>query len=198
MTVLASVVGYLIGSLPTANGLAHLWGVDLRSTGSGNPGTNNARRAGGLPLAVLVLVAELAKGVLAVYVGHQLAGDLGAVLAGVTAAAGNVYNVWYRFEGGKGLAISAGVVLAAWPPAFLIVVGVIIALTILTRSSGIAAIGTFATLIFLSFLWPRTGISAWGIEDTSLYPWLAIGLSVVLFQKHFNDARSAIRRRARR
>lgn len=199
MTFLAPVVGYLIGSLPTANSIALLWGVDLWTAGTGNPGANNARRAGGIALAVAVLAVELVKGVLAVYVGHLLGGDLGAILAGVGAAAGNVYNVWYRFEGGKGLAISAGVVLGAWPAAFPIVVAVIIVVSAITKSSGIGALATIVTLVALGLAWPSFEVTMpWGIDDAGLLPWLAIGLSLVLVQKHWADAGPSLRRLSHR
>jgi glycerol-3-phosphate acyltransferase PlsY len=63
------LVGYLIGSVPTALWLGKLWGVDLRRGGTGNPGANNARRLGGNTLALLVLIVEITKGLLAVVVG---------------------------------------------------------------------------------------------------------------------------------
>jgi glycerol-3-phosphate acyltransferase PlsY len=199
MTFLAPFVGYLIGSLPTANSIARLWGVDLRTSGTGNPGTNNARRAGGTSLAIAVLAVELGKGVLAVYVGQLIGGDLGMVLAGIGASAGNVYNVWYRFEGGKGLAISAGVVLGAWPTAFLIVVAVVIFVTAITRSSGIGALAAIATLVALGFAWPSFEVTMpWGIDDADLLRWLAIGMALVLVQKHWADARPNFRRLLRR
>ena len=69
MIGLAAITGYLIGSVPTAVWLGKLWGVDLRRGGTGNPGANNARRLGGLPLAFLVLVVEMAKGMTAVAAG---------------------------------------------------------------------------------------------------------------------------------
>src|SRR3970282_2392782 len=142
MTVVAAALaGYLIGSLPTANSLAGLWGVNLRTSGSGNPGANNARRLAGLTPFFLILGVEMGKGVLAVLVGHSLAGDLGAVTAGLGAAAGNVYNVWYWFGGGKGLAITLGILLAAWPtfvPFGLLIIGVSAAVT---RSSGLGGLG---------------------------------------------------------
>lgn len=73
--LLSPIVGYLIGSLPTAEWLGRLIGVDLRDEGSKNPGTNNALRLGGPALAAL-------------------GGDVGAVLAAIGAALGNVYNMY--------------------------------------------------------------------------------------------------------
>lgn len=121
----AGIVGYLIGSLPTAEWLGKRAAVDLRREGSTNPGTNNALRLAGPRLAAAVLTTEMAKGVIAVVAGVALAGDIGAVLAGVGAVTGNVFNSYYRFRGGKGLGISAGVLTAIWPTVVLPVLAVL-------------------------------------------------------------------------
>ena len=137
MTILlAALAGYVIGSLPTAVWLGRLWGVELLRDGSRNPGANNARRLGGDTLAVLVLIIEIAKGLTAVVVGMVIGGETAAIggeaattggeaaalAAGLGAVTGNVYNVWHRFKGGKGLGISGGVILGLWPAAFPFVV----------------------------------------------------------------------------
>lgn len=189
MTALAPIVGYLIGSLPTTNGIARLWGVDLRSGGTGNPGTNNARRLGGYGLAGIVLIVEVGKGVLAVFVGFQLGGDLGAALAGIGAVAGNVYNVWYRFRGGKGLGIAGGVLLAIWPLAFPIMVAVLVLATLVTGSSGQGALIALVGVLILSIVWTVIGWSTgWGASDTRVLILLSAGFGVTLAPKHLHDA----------
>ena len=191
MTALAPIVGYLIGSLPTTNGIARLWGVDLRSGGTGNPGTNNARRLGGYGLAGIVLIVEVGKGVLAVFVGFQLGGDLGAALAGIGAVAGNVYKVWYRFRGGKGLGIAGGVLLAIWPLAFPIMVAVLVLATLVTGSSGQGALIALVGVLILSIVWTVIGWSTgWGASDTRVLILLSAGFGVTLAPKHLHDARS--------
>lgn len=57
---LALIAGYPIGSIPTANAIAGLFGIDLRSEGSGNPGANNARHLGGPGLSIAILSVEAA------------------------------------------------------------------------------------------------------------------------------------------
>lgn len=186
---LAGLAGYLVGSAPTASGLGRLWGVDLRREGSQNPGTNNARRLGGLSLAVVVLLVEIAKGAGAVVVGAALAGAGGAVVAGVAAAAGNVYNVWYRFKGGKGLGISAGVVAAAWPTVFVPIIMVIIVGVFLTRSSGTAALIAIGGINVFAMIWAVKDLpTGWGVPAGPLLLALSIGLSVVIVEKHVGDA----------
>ncbi len=195
--VAAALLGYLIGSLPTANGLARLRGIDLLTGGSGNPGANNARRLGGMALFTAVLIVEVLKGILAVLVGMALAGDWGAVLAGIGAATGNVYNVWYRFRGGKGLAITLGILLAAWPtvvPVVLVVLGISAALS---RSSGIGALVTLVCLFVAGLTWEQIGLgTAWGVDDLSTLLILSTGIPLILWKPHWMDARNHLRAHA--
>lgn len=189
MIVVAAAIGYLMGSLPTAAALGRLRGLDLRHEGSGNPGTNNARSLGGLPLAVLVLSVEIAKGASAVLLGAVIAGDGGAVVAGVAAVAGNVYNVWYRFAGGKGLGISAGVLAAAWPTVFVPIIAVIILAVLLTRRSGAATLIAIGALNVFAVVWVSKDLpTGWGVPPTPALFVLSFGLSAVLLQKHLHDA----------
>lgn len=192
--VLAAICGYLIGSLPTANFIAHLMGIDLLGDGSGNPGTNNARKLGGYRVAVPILVVEVAKGALCVLVGQAIGGDVGAVVGGLAGIAGNVYSVWYRFRGGKGLAISAGVLLALWPPALVVMLVIIVVALLVSGSTGLAALTAIGALLILAVLWSRLGWpNAWGIEDLDLLPYFAVIGAVIVAPKHFIDATGAIK-----
>ena len=154
----AGIVGYLIGSFPTAEWLGKRAAVDLRREGSTNPGANNALRLAGPRLAAAVLTTEMAKGVIAVVAGAALAGDIGAVVAGVGAVTGNVFNSYYGFRGGKGLGISAGVLAAIWPTVLVPVLAVLVITVLITRSSGTATIVTLSP----STSWPYSGPPSFG------------------------------------
>ena len=185
---LALFVGYLIGSIPTANAIAGLFGIDLRSEGSGNPGANNARRLGGPGLSIAILAVEAAKGAAAVLAGDIFSGSPGMAAAGMGAVTGNVFNFWYRFQGGKGLGITLGVLLVAWPLALPPVIVTIAAVALITRSTGPASIGALVMLLTLGLLWfPMAWPNGWGADTASL-PWLAIGLALVIAPKHIIDA----------
>ncbi|MCH7900965.1 MAG: glycerol-3-phosphate acyltransferase [Acidobacteria bacterium] len=193
----ATIVGYLIGSSPTAEWLGRLAGVDLRKEGSMNPGTNNALRVGGPPLAAAVLAMEMAKGAIAVIAGAALAGDLGAVLAGVGATTGNVFNMYYRFQGGKGLGISAGILTAIWPTVLAPVIAVILITVLITRSAGASAIVTIVAFNLMAILWATLEWPmAWGIEATSQLLVLSVGMGAVLWNRHWSA--SPFSRRHRR
>lgn len=189
MTALAALVGYLIGSTPTAGLIAGLRGIDLRAEGSGNPGTKNALGIGGPLLAAAVLIVEAAKGYLAVWAGFQVAGDTGALVAGFGAVAGNVYNVWYGFEGGKGLGISLGVLLAAWPSALPVLVVVIVLGSVITRSAGLAALSAMTALVICTSVWPAQGWSTLGYLETPRQLWaFSVGMILLMVWKHFRDS----------
>lgn len=193
MIALALILGYLVGSIPTSVWLGRVWGVDLRADGTKNPGANNARALGGYPLAALVLSMELVKGLAAVAVGLAIGDDPGGVAAGLGAIAGNIYNVWFRFEGGKGLSITGGVLLGIWPVIFPVVVVVIIVSWALTKSSGRATLVTLVVLIASALAWDEVGVSdAWGVEEPRLLLIAAVGITLLLFPKHFYDARHPI------
>jgi glycerol-3-phosphate acyltransferase PlsY len=191
MTVAAAALaGYLIGSVPTAVWLGWLWGVDLLGDGSGNPGANNARRLGGYTLAVLTLIIEIGKGLMAVVVGLVMGGETAALAAGVGAVAGNVYNVWHRFKGGKGLGISGGVILGLWPAVFPLVVATLAIASVLTRSTGIGSLVTLGALLAGAVAWDSTGRdNPWGIADPALLVVMVIAVGLIIAPRHWRDAR---------
>ncbi len=202
MTILlAALAGYAIGSVPTAVWLGRLWGVELLRDGSGNPGANNARRLGGHTLAVLVLIIEVAKGLTAVVVGLAIGGEAATsaaiaagLAAGLGAVAGNVYNVWHGFKGGKGLGISGGVVLGLWPAAFPFVVLTLVFACVLTRSTGIGTLVTLGAVLVGAFAWESTGLdNPWGLADPVLLVVLVIGVGLIIGPRHWRDARNRLR-----
>lgn len=187
MTVLAFILGVVIGSVPSADWLARRRGIELRQDGSRNPGTNNALRLGGPRLAALVLVAEASKGFLAVWLGTELAAQTGAV-AGIGATLGNVYNPWLRFQGGKGLAITAGTIVAAWPPVVLVLGTVMAILMAAFRRSGPAALITLGAYNAVSWAGLAVALPGrWLISDPGWMLAMAIGSSLIMAPKHVHD-----------
>ena len=119
--LLAAVAGYLIGSLSFAVIISRVMGLsDPRSYGSGNPGATNVLRSGNRLAAILTLVFDALKGyvpvLLVVLFGerHGL-GEGTQALVGLGAFLGHLWPVFFRFEGGKGVATAAGVILALNP-----------------------------------------------------------------------------------
>ncbi len=104
---------YLIGSVSSAIIVCRLMGLpDPREQGSGNPGATNVMRIGGKKAAIITLLGDLVKGLIPVYAA-KLFGVSVEILAvtGLAAFIGHLYPVFFKFEGGKGVATSIGVLL---------------------------------------------------------------------------------------
>jgi len=134
-------LGYLCGSLPFALWLGRWWrGVDVRLAGSGNLGATNVYRTLGPRVGIPVLLLDLAKGALPVWlvpVAPFAAGFPGGqewcgIAVGLAAILGHMFTMFAGFRGGKGVATTVGVLLALAPlacAAFVTVFGVTLAVT---------------------------------------------------------------------
>jgi glycerol-3-phosphate acyltransferase PlsY len=162
------LVCFIIGSIPFAV-LAMLGsGIDIRRVGSGNPGFNNVLRVSKWR-AVLALIGDMGKGILALWLFHKT-GDSMTLgwLYGFAAVLGHCYSPFLKFNGGKGIATSSGVMLVLYPKlaAMALVVFVMIRVTggrLKWREPGtIASLSTwviFALMMFI-FISPWDGIYA--------------------------------------
>jgi glycerol-3-phosphate acyltransferase PlsY len=144
--MVAIVLAYLLGSVSFAVVVSRAMGLaDPRSYGSGNPGATNVLRTGNRRAAVLTLIGDAAKGAVAVALATAVAQRYGfgdAVLAGVGLAAfvGHLYPVFHGFQGGKGVATAAGVLLALSPWLGLATLATWIAIAVFFRYSSLAAL----------------------------------------------------------
>jgi acyl phosphate:glycerol-3-phosphate acyltransferase len=119
--VVAALIGYLAGTFPSADVVCRMathGRVALRTAGSGNPGGLNAMQQIGTAWGIVVIVADMAKGVVAGVAGMIVAGDGGGYAAATASIGGHIFPVWSRFRGGKGVATSAGACLAVFPAYF--------------------------------------------------------------------------------
>jgi len=120
-SALATLLAYLLGSLSFGVLMSRAFGLpDPRSYGSRNPGATNVLRSGKKSAAVLTLLLDAAKGALPVVLVDQFGGPWGlgegtVALVGVAAFVGHLWPVFFRFQGGKGVATAAGVLLAMNP-----------------------------------------------------------------------------------
>jgi acyl phosphate:glycerol-3-phosphate acyltransferase len=142
------VVAYLLGSLSFAVIVSKAMRLDdPRSYGSGNPGATNVLRSGNKLAAILTLLLDALKGVVAVLVARALAPRLDLAettiaLAGLAAFVGHLYPVFFRFRGGKGVATAAGVLLALNGWLGLASLGTWLIIALATRYSSLAALVT--------------------------------------------------------
>ena len=107
MSYLFIVLSYLIGSLNFAYIVAKYKQLDISSSGSGNPGTSNVMRTIGKKYAAIVLIGDVLKGFLPIYLF-----DENLLLCGFAAVIGHIYPIFYKFKGGKGVATYVGVYIA--------------------------------------------------------------------------------------
>ncbi len=150
--ILIAVGAFLLGSIPTGYLVARAKGIDIRRHGSGNIGATNVFRTLGKPLGVLVFFLDALKGFAAVAVASALApatGDTGTwsgIVAAVAAIAGHNYTPWLGFRGGKGIATSAGVLLALMPLAVLAIAIVWFVVFQISRYVSVASIAAAMAL----------------------------------------------------
>jgi glycerol-3-phosphate acyltransferase PlsY len=117
----ALIASYLVGSLSFAVIISRVMGLaDPRSYGSKNPGATNVLRSGNRPAAVLTLAFDVLKGyvpvVLVLVFGPRFGlGENTAAFAGLAAFIGHLWPVFFRFQGGKGVATAAGALMAINP-----------------------------------------------------------------------------------
>jgi len=132
--------GYLFGSIPFGLILTKLAGLgDVRKIGSGNIGATNVLRTGRKGLAALTLFLDMAKGACATFIGALYGPDMMIVTA-FGALVGHLFPVWLKFQGGKGVATAAGIVLAlAWPVG-LISIAIWVLVAVVFRYSSLAAL----------------------------------------------------------
>jgi glycerol-3-phosphate acyltransferase PlsY len=153
MDIAAAVLGaYLLGSISFAIVLSRLMGLpDPRSYGSKNPGATNVLRTGRRAAAVLTLAGDAAKGWLAAWLAGRYLPDAMA-LAGLAAFLGHLYPVYHRFQGGKGVATAAGVLLGfdPWLGAGTLLTWIVVA--VLSRYSSLASV-VAALVAPLGALW---------------------------------------------
>ncbi len=148
--VVLLLLAYLLGSIPSAY-LAGKWGkgIDLRKVGSGNLGFTNALRALGVKWSVPVLLFDVLKGYVAVWLaqtyspGHELF----VIVCGLVAILGHNWTIFLGFKGGgKGVAASAGVFFALTPICFAIALAAFLVILITTRYMSLASMTLGITL----------------------------------------------------
>jgi len=179
--VITALAAYLIGSIPTGYLIARLKGVDIRQTGSGNIGATNVFRTLGKPAGITVLLIDAVKGFIPTFLVRYILHhpdptvmEYHAMTAGLFAILGHNYTCWLNFKGGKGIATSAGVLVALVPIALLITLGGWILIFVLSRYVSLASIGAAVLLPF----------AVWGTGGSGRMLILSSVLSVLAIYKH--------------
>ncbi|HUF83881.1 MAG TPA: glycerol-3-phosphate acyltransferase [Acidimicrobiia bacterium] len=183
----AALVGYLLGTFPSADVVSRIatrGRVDLRATGSGNPGGLNAMKQIGTAWGVVVIVADIVKGVVAGFAGMAIGGDGGGYAAATTSMAGHIFPVWSRFKGGKGVATSAGACLAVFPAFFPIDAAVAMFGAARTRHPERTIWGNAVVWIASALVWWLVGLpNLWGPDPAwGLVAFSATGAGMIVWK----------------
>lgn len=215
---LCTLFAFLLGSVPFGLLIAKAYGVDIRQHGSGNIGATNVLRVIGKKPGITCLLLDALKGFLPVLLAvsvarypdfkhwlsidflHSLVGapapvsretaQLIHVLSGLAAILGHNYSPWIGFRGGKGIATSAGVILALYPPFGMCLVAVAWALLFFTtRYVSVASMGA-AVILPLLTLWGswHHGRIQDGTWNKSLFA-LSVAIAVLAVWRHRGNIR---------
>jgi glycerol-3-phosphate acyltransferase PlsY len=179
VTYFLVALSYLAGSIPSSFLVGKIFhGIDLRRHGSGNLGATNAFRVLGARWATPVLVIDMGKGLIPVLFFPRLApASFGWTLAyGGAAILGHMFSVWVGFRGGKGIATSAGVLLALAPWAVL--GGLLIWLAV-TLPSGYVSLGSIAAAALLPVL-----VAFTPHQGGRTLVWFTVALAAVVIWAH--------------
>ena len=154
---------YLLGSISFGLMAGKLGrGIDLRQYGSGATGTTNVLRALGPRMAALVLVADLAKGVIGVLLARLIIGTpLAEALAGFLVILGHNWPVFSRFQGGRGVTTGVGGLTVMSPVAAAIAVGVFIPTVLISRYASLGSGLAVSTAMITIPIMAATGQVPW-------------------------------------
>ncbi|MBE90729.1 MAG: acyl-phosphate glycerol 3-phosphate acyltransferase [Rhodospirillaceae bacterium] len=145
-------LSYLLGSIPFGLLITRVSGRgDIREIGSGNIGATNVLRTGSKLLALLTVLCDGGKGIVAVLLATRL-GDSAVMVAAIAVIIGHIFPIWLSFKGGKAVATAGGVYFAlAWPIGIGAALSWLIVAYITRYSSLAALIATVIAPIFAYF-----------------------------------------------
>ncbi|MBQ7503872.1 MAG: glycerol-3-phosphate 1-O-acyltransferase PlsY [Ruminococcus sp.] len=211
LVLIAVVIAYLLGSVNTAVIVTKIFTKgkeDIREMGSGNAGFTNVLRSVGKVPAILTIVCDLLKSVIAVACGGWLfsiaAGSsenavavirIGMYICGFFCILGHSFPVYFHFKGGKGIVTAAGMMLVADWRVFLLILGTFLLVFIISRIISLAS-------IICACMFPvYTFVLTFFFDLPNGYPWLyvplctlaALGICVFVVIKHSSNIGRLIR-----
>lgn len=183
--VLATVVGYALGAVNPAAIIAKVVHVDLRGSGSGNPGATNVGRVLGPRWGVLVGALDILKGFIPAVVFGILGGQTAGEVAGLAAVVGHITSPYLKGRGGKGVATTLGAILGVQP---LLAIPVLIAFGIGVLIWHRVGLGAVLGAIVLAI----SGVVGWWTRWTDQADmWFAVILAAIVLVRHQRNVREA-------
>ena len=181
-TIIALLVGYLLGSIPFGLLLTRVAGKgDIRDIGSGNIGATNVLRTGSKGLAAGTLLLDLLKGAAAVLIAQRFWPDA-VNFAAAGALVGHLYPVWLRFKGGKGVATMLGILVPLFWQAAAVYALVWFGLLLLARISSVSGMLAAAS----------APVTAAVLNEQTLFPML-LGFALLVIWQHRENIRRLVK-----
>ena len=149
---------YLVGSISSAILVCKTLGLsDPRDGGSGNPGTTNVMRLHGKKAAFLTLIGDIIKGIIPVLLAKVIVGSENLIaLSGLAAFLGHIFPIYFKLEGGKGVATLIGILFAThWLLGIAYVITWILTAALFRYSSLAALVATLSAPLYAYFLVPN-------------------------------------------
>lgn len=188
------IIAYLLGSIPSALIVSRrFFGIDIRDYGSGNMGATNTFRVLGKKYGIIVMVADILKGMLAValcrlvpaYYQDELTRTNFMLILGIAAVVGHLFPVFANFKGGKGVATLFGMIIATQPIVALVCVCVFVLVLFLTRYVSLSSI-LGAIMLPICVLW------IWN-DDVVVYRVFAVAVALMVVVTHQKNIGRLIR-----
>ena len=175
------VIAYFIGNISPSIILGKMAGVDIKKEGSGNAGTTNALRVLGKKAALITLVIDIGKGVLAVAAGNLIGGAETGYLCAIAVFCGHIWPCFYSFKGGKGVATAFGAILAVnWMLRLSALAVVAVGLALTQRMSVGSLLGAITFPLLCWFMEPG-------------FIWIGSLMALIVLIKHGANIKRLIR-----
>lgn len=186
--IVSAAIGYALGSVQFGLIIGRITrGVDIREYGSGATGATNVIRTAGAKAGVLVIVLDIAKGIVPFYIGIALGHAAGldhdrrawvAAAGAFAAVCGHVWPAWAGFRGGKAVASGFGAALAMNPLAAAAMIPVAAAIVVTARMMSLMSVVMSPLMALFFVLLAALGISPWA------YAAYAAGAAAVILYRH--------------
>lgn len=199
--VVCLAIGYVFGLFQTAFIYGKMNGIDIREHGSGNAGTTNALRVLGRKAGAIVLFGDMLKTILAILVVRFLYRDLGgeilpllSLYAAAGAILGHNFPFYLGFKGGKGIAATAGLIIAFDWRFFVVCAFVFFATFFITHYVSLGSL-----LVYLAFVVEMVVLGQLGAlnvsEPVHLYEMYAVSLflAVMAYAKHIPNIKRLLK-----
>ncbi|KOR29249.1 acyl-phosphate glycerol 3-phosphate acyltransferase [Achromatium sp. WMS3] len=175
--ILYIIAAYMLGSLSSGIIVCKLMGLpDPRTQGSNNPGATNVLRFGNKLAAAITLLGDSLKGLIPMLLAHTIIAAQPMLLAliGIGAFLGHLYPIWFRFQGGKGVATALGVQIGLYWMFGSIIAILWLVTAKITKTSSLAALASMALAPVVLWL-------TWPVPELLI---MQLIISVLLFWRH--------------